>query len=54
MDTTGIFGSMRLPSFEVDNSTLDCESHQELKDSELLALDVVKGALRTNLIQRLK
>lgn len=50
----GTFGDMRLPTFEVNHEVLSSESEDELKDTELIGLDVIRGALRTDIVQRFR
>ncbi len=50
----GIFGDLRLPSFEVENEALHSENADEIKDADIMKLDLVKGALRTDLVQRFR
>lgn len=50
----GVFGDLRLPALPVIDQTLSSENINEIKDAELIKLDTVKGALRTDIVQRFK
>lgn len=50
----GIFGDLRLPSFEVNSKILNLNETYEIQDVELIRQDVVKGALRTDIVQRFR
>lgn len=50
----GTFGDIRLPSLFVHDEILSSENINEVKDADLIKLDVVKGALRTDIVQRFK
>lgn len=50
----GIFGDLKLPTFEVVQEELTMENVDEMKDVEVLKLDLIKGALRTDIVLRFR
>lgn len=50
----GTFGDVRLPSLFVSDEILSAENLNEVKDVDLIQVDLVKGALRTDIVQRFK
>lgn len=50
----GTYGDMQLPTSEVDYEILASENQHELRDIELLKVDLIKGALRTDIVQRFR
>ncbi|XP_065203024.1 RNA polymerase II-associated protein 1 [Planococcus citri] len=53
-DMVGLFGDLKLPTFEVVEKEVTQENIEEMQDVEILKLDLIKGALRTDLVLRLK
>lgn len=50
----GVFGDLKLPTFEVVEEELTQENIEEMKDVELLKLDLIKGAIRTDVVLRFR